>query len=197
MQRLSVVLVVLLALALIPAGVEAKPKPYLVHGGLGFVKALNDGAPGGSIGLQGGVLYRLEQSPEIGIGGELGYFLLGTESVDFYDGFELIEAAAKWSAIPITGQFYYFLQPTASTPYLTGGVGPYMFEVDYDFSAPGYGTFLSGDISETDFGVNAGVGMMFGDGQKPLRFGIDGRFPIVLTEEESTNIVAVMGRVFF
>lgn len=197
MQRLSVVLVVLLVLALLPVGAQAQDKPYLVHGGLGFVKALNDEAPSGSIGLHGGVIYRLQNAPQVGLGGELGYFLLGTESVNFYDGLTVVEADAKWSAVPITGQFYYFLQPGVSTPYLTGGLGLYMFKVDYDISIPGYGSLFSGDISETDFGVNAGVGMLFGTPRQPIRFGLDGRFHIVMTEEESTNIVAVMGRIFF
>jgi hypothetical protein len=53
------------------------------------------------------------------------------------------------------------------------------------------------DLSETDFGVNAGLGFLFGQPQSQLRFGADGRFHIVMTEDESWNIIAVMGRIFF
>ena len=197
----SWILVVVLALALVPAGASAQSakKPYMLHGGLGYTAALNDGAPSGSLGLQGGVIYRLQGSPQVGIGGELGYFMLGSVTNSYYDGVVAYEEKASWSAIPLLGELYYFVSPKVSTPYLVGGLGIYPFKISYsaEGSVGGYAGSVSGDISETDFGVNAGLGFLFGQPGSQLRFGADGRLHIIMTEDESTNVLAIMGRLFF
>jgi hypothetical protein len=189
------------ALALVPAVASAQAqKPYMIHGGLGYTAALNDGAPSGSLGLQGGVIYRLEGTPEVGIGGEFGYFMLGTNSATVADLFgNYYTEKAKWSTLSLIGEFYYFVSPKISTPYLVGGIGVYPVKLTYSQEAAIGVDYASAsvDLSETDFGVNAGLGFLFGQPQSQLRFGADGRFHIVMTEDESWNIIAVMGRIFF
>jgi hypothetical protein len=53
------------------------------------------------------------------------------------------------------------------------------------------------EASETDFGLCAGLGFLFGSPRSQLRAGMDGRFHIIMTEGETTNVIAMMGRLFF
>ena len=200
MRLMSVTLVVLIALVLVPARASAEPKPYMIHGGVGFVKALNDNAPDGSIGLHGGLIYRLQNSPQVGIGAEFGYYMLGSESYsesDFYGNY--VEVEADWATYPILGEIYFFVTPRTSTPYLVGGLGLYPLKVSVDAAASynGYGGSASGSETETNMGINGGLGFLFGRPGAQLRFGADGRFHIIMTEGDSTQLIALMGRIFF
>lgn len=192
----SVILVVVLALAILPAGAIAQSqKPYMIHGGLGYCAALNEGAPDGSVGLHGGIIYRLEGTPEVGIGGEFGYYMLGSTSYTETDGFNFFEVEAKWTTYPILGELYYFVSPKISTPYLVGGVGVYNLKINVEAATNVATASLSG--SDTNFGVNGGLGFLFGSPRSQLRFGADGRFHVIMTEGESTQVIAIMGRIFF
>ena len=199
MRSIPIVLLVVLALVLPPATASAAEKPYLVHFGVGFSKALTDGAPGGSVGLQAGLIYRLQQTPQVGIGGEIGYMMLGSNTNTVYDGVISAEETAKWSTVPITGQIYYFVHPSMSTPFLTAGLGMYQFRLNYDASASGFGNSyaISADVSETDFGLNVGAGMLFGTSRNQIRFGADARLHMIMTEGDATNVIAILGRLYF
>lgn len=184
------ILAVLAVAAMLVISVQpAQAEGLSFYGGAGFSKVLNDGAPDGSIGITGGVMFPLSSVENLSIGGELGYLMLGKveESSGFFGDLEV-----TWSMIPITGQVWYEV-PTAGsvTPLLTGGAGFYMTRVKVEFMG------MSESDSETDFGINFGGGLKFGDPDASMKFGADARFHLVMTEEESTKLLTLMARVFF
>lgn len=189
MKLLRITAAVLAVLILTAGGAAAQEKPLYFYGGLGYAKALNDGAPGGSIGFHGGLIYRMQNSP-LAIGGEVGYLMLGKEEEGDFE--------ATWSTIPITGQVYYVI-PTEGTmmPFLTGGLGFYNTKVEADYTGPLGDLFPSVETSNTDLGINLGAGFKMGSPDSAVQFGADGRFHIIMTEDESTNVVTLMGRVYF
>jgi hypothetical protein len=59
------------------ASPAAAARPYVFHMGLGYSASLDEGAPGGSIGFSAGFFHRLERSPQLAVGAEVGYLDLG------------------------------------------------------------------------------------------------------------------------
>ncbi|MBD3161973.1 MAG: outer membrane beta-barrel protein [Candidatus Eisenbacteria bacterium] len=174
--------------------------PFWLYGNLGYGKWLEDGAPDGGIGLGAGIIYPLEDLP-IAVGGELGYVMLGSYDYDFSGGFGgSVDAEASLSAIPILGQAYYMIPGgDALDLYGTLGLGFYNMRWDYDVSGEigGIGGSFSDSESETEFGINLGAGTRFGKAERPLNFGFDFRYHIIMTENESTNVLTALGRVYF
>lgn len=197
MPRLITLLLFVGLAAFVVSGANAAGSPWSFYGGLGYGKALNDGAPGGSIGLQGGVIYTFPNSPQFGIGGEVGYLMLGKESRSECFGLAgCADADVTWSTIPITAQGYYFLQSKGSSaPYLTGGLGFYDTEVEVDVNVAGFGGG-SASASETDLGLNFGGGVKMGKGDG-MKFGGDGRFALIMSDGESIKLITIMARIFF
>ena len=200
MRHLPFVLLVVVALLSQPVTAVAQEKPYLIHAGLGYAKALNDGAPGGSIGLEAGMIYRIPSSPRVGIGAEIGYLMLGSITNSLYDGYgSYYNETAKWSSIPVMAQIYYFPQLKGPTPVLTVGLGLYPIKLNYSEEAgvgTAYGQYAT-DATKTDLGLNFGGGFLFGTSRSSMRFGIDARFHLVMTDVESTNLITAMGRIYF
>ncbi|RPH56489.1 MAG: porin family protein [Acidobacteria bacterium] len=182
--------VVCIGLVLLVGSVQAQEKPLTLYGGLGYAKSMNDDAPGGSIGIQGGMIYRLQDKP-FALGGEFGYLMLGSDDVD--GGLFFPDSEVTLSTIPLTGQAYFLIPSEGMAPYLTGGLGFYVTKYDIDFEESD--TFDTDD-SNTDLGINLGGGLMFGDPSQSVRFGADARLHIIMTEDESTNVIALMARIF-
>jgi hypothetical protein len=200
MRHLPLVLLVVAALLSQPAIASAQEKPYLIHAGVGFAKALNDGAPGGSVGLEAGMIYRIPSSPRVGIGAEIGYLMLGSATNTLYDALgNYYTQTAKWSSIPVMAQLYFFPQLKGPTPVLTAGLGLYPIKLNYSEEAAigaAYGQYAT-DVTTTDLGLNFGGGFLFGTSRSPMRFGLDARFHLIMTDVESTNLITAMGRIYF
>jgi hypothetical protein len=197
--RALVTLLMLASLAL-PAVAGAAEKPQFFVGA-GYGKWIETGAPGGSVGFEGGVLFKVH--PQIAVGGELGYQMLGKNSVtENFEGY-YATAESKYSLIPVTGQVYWMI-PVQGTmqPMLTFGLGLYNFRwsgsvtSNVPFSQGLLGGFGASD-SETKAGFNFGGGLKFGDPNAKMRYGVNAKYHIVSTEGKSTNVIQIMGRVYF
>jgi hypothetical protein len=199
MRHLLVALLVILVLLSLPVAASAQEKPYLIHAGIGYCKVLNDGAPGGSVGLEAGMIYRIPSSPKVGIGAEIGYLMLGsvTYSEQYFGDYATL--TGKWSSIPVMAQLYYFPQLRGPGPVLTAGLGLYPIKITVDAEAGvgGYYGAATTTTTNTDFGLNFGGGFLFGTSRNSMRFGIDARFHLIMTDVESTNLITAMGRIYF
>lgn len=200
MRHLPLVLLVVVALLSQPVTASAQEKPYLIHAGLGYCKVINDGAPGGSLGLEAGMIYRIPSSPRVGIGAEIGYLMLGSVTNSLSDDFgNYYTETAKWSSIPVMAEIYYFPQLKGPTPVLAVGLGLYPIKLNYSEEAGIGGAFgqRALDLTTTDLGLNFGGGFLYGTSRSPMRFGFDARFHLIMTEVESTNLITAMGRIYF
>jgi hypothetical protein len=195
MRHLPIALLLILALVCAPASASAQEKPYLVHFGLGFAKATNTNAPDGSVGLQAGMIYRIPSSPKVGIGAEIGYVMLGSNTLTLYDGFNSYEEEYKWSTVPVTAQVYFFPQLRGPTPVLTAGVGFYSLKIEASAASGGYSA--SASATDTKLGLNFGGGFLFGSSRSSMRFGIDARYHMIMTDVETTNVICGLGRLYF
>jgi opacity protein-like surface antigen len=196
--RVAIALVMMALLALPAMAGEMKPQFFV---GAGFGKWLEDGAPGGSVGFQGGVLFKVH--PQFAVGGELGYQMLGKNSVQESYGGYYAEVESKYSVIPVTAQGYWLI-PVEGTmqPMISVGLGVYNFrwKADVKTNVPGVGSLLEGiggDDSETKAGFNFGAGVRFGEPTAKIKYGVDGKFHIISTEGESTNVIQIMARAYF
>ncbi|MEZ4653014.1 MAG: outer membrane beta-barrel protein [Candidatus Eisenbacteria bacterium] len=184
-------------LALAPSAVLATGQ-FSVHGGVGYNKALNDGYPDGSLGIQGGVLYNAQ--PNFGLGLEVGYLGLGSYSASYEGVNGKVDGDISISQIPVNGIFQYSFHPSGRVqPMLMGGVGLYSSRIETKLSGAtqGFSASTSTTSTASDFGFNAGAGVKLGRSSQAVRFGGDARFHLVMTEGESTKMLNVMGRVYF
>jgi hypothetical protein len=200
MRSLRSLMVAMLVLAVCAAGALAAEKPLSFYAGAGFSKMMNDGAPGGSVGFIGGLIYKM-QGP-FALGGETGFLMLGKNSVSYsgFLGMGDYSLESKLSCIPITGQAYYMIPTQGSTaPYLTGGIGFYnsRAKVTASGSYAGYGASSSDTASNTDFGINLGGGAKMGKGGGKVQFGADARFHIIMSDGDSGKLLALMARAYF
>jgi opacity protein-like surface antigen len=198
MRHLRAFAVLVLALTFIAGGAYAA-KPLSFYAGAGFNKCINDNAPSGSIGLMGGLIYQLKAP--FAVGGEVGYMLLGkeTNSVSGLFGANY-ESKATWSTIPVTAQGYYLFPASGSAlPYVTAGLGFYAtkIKVEYSGNYEGYSVGQSVSNTNTDIGLNLGGGAKFGGSDAGVKFGIDGRFHIIMTDVESTKVIAAAAKAYF
>lgn len=178
---LNIVTVVAIVTLLAP-GASAQSN-MTAFGELGFAKLMEDGAPGGSIGFGGGIIYPLPNRP-FAVGGEVAYLLLGSESnIDF-------------SEIQITGQGYYmFPEQPSMQPYLEAGAGFYNSRSSGEIEIPGLPS-VDVDESETDLGINFGGGIKFGKADSKVKFGADGKWHVIFADD-SANMITLMARAFF
>lgn len=200
MRRLFVVLT--LAVVVVGSASIADAKlPVLAYGQVGYGKLMEDNAPNGSIGFGAGIIYKVPSKPVVGLGAEVSYVMVGKQDETVGDGDVGVTGEISLSMIPITGQAYY-LVPTEGTtdPYVTGGFGVYMSRAKVKVSAD-LGQFGSYSTEETDsssdFGFNLGGGVIFGKDDAKLGFGADARYHIVMTDDESTSLITLFGRIYF
>ena len=198
MHKIYVLLGVLVLAAFLPTPSHAE-LPFTIYGQAGFGKIMEDGAPDGGIGFGAGIIYPFANSP-FAIGAELGYDMLGKEEyTDNIEGFD-VSVSAKASVIPVTAQAYYMIPTTGSVGgYLDVGAGFYNVRAKVEASAS-IGEFdysLDDTESETDLGINLGGGLKFGAPEKSMKFGVDAKFHIIMTEVESTNMITAFGRIYF
>ncbi len=166
-----VVLTIPLALSLAAPVAHADGNLH-VFAGLGFGKAFEDGAASGGIGVGAGLMHQFTNS-QLAIGGEAAWLDLGDNV----------------STFPVTGQVYYLFPSSGSTGgYVDAGAGLYSTSVDIE----------GGDsVSDSDLGINAGGGVKFGNPERSIRFGVDGKFHIIMSEGESTKVGTTFFRIFF
>jgi len=195
-----VVSVVALSVCLAASASAQDEKPYLLSVGGGFSKMVEDGAPSGSFCLGGGVHYLIPSVDGFALGAEFSWLSFGSEDMSGEVLGTTMDLELSSSAIVVTGQASYFV-PTSSkaSPFVTGGGGLYNMRAHSEGSMS---SELLGKVSvdETDssseFGINFGGGVKV-DTEGRVGFGADVRFHIVFTEVESTNLLTVMGRLFF
>ena len=195
-RKIAVTFLVIVFCSSISSVASAQDKPYMLTAGAGFAKFLEDGAPSGSFGFLAGMHYKIPSQPGLAIGAEGGYLMLGGEDETFVFESIPVEASLDLSVIPITGQVTYFIgaQEAKAMPFVTGGAGFYQLRVKAEASAMG--------VSASETETSSEVGMNLGGGVKmntdsSVSFGADVRYHLVFTEDESTNLLTVMGRVFF
>lgn len=197
--KLASVVAVLALLALLPSESTADQLPFLLHGSLGYGKMFEDSAPDGGIGFGVGIIYPLQDLP-IAVGADLGYQMFGKEERSFSVPGATAKAEAKMSSIPITGRAYYMF-PSGDNLNLYGvaGLGFYnmRWSADATASAEGFSFAISESGSETEFGLNGGLGARFGDPDAQLTFGFELKYHMVMTEGKNTNVITAHGRVFF
>lgn len=128
--------------------------------------------------------YRLNNFPAT-LRGELGYHSFGSTRVSG-GGFS---SESSVSMIPITVSAVYVLpSETQRRFHLMGGLGLYRTSVDFEFS-DGSGS-VSGDDSNTDFGINIGGGVSFPLGERIDVVG-EARFHSIFTEGSSSNMIPI------
>lgn len=173
-------LAALTALALVAFLVPtAAASPVAWYSGIGYGKVMNDGAPDGSIGFGVGLVYQFNNS-NWGLNCEAAYQNLG--STDTGAG------EMTMSSIPITVNLNHTFPSTGTTSfYLGAGTGFYNTSVEV-------GDF---DDSNTDLGINFGGGLKFGSATSNLKFGVDTKYHVIMTEDESTKLLSLFGRIYF
>ncbi len=189
-KRLSlVVLVAAMAVFLVTPASGQETSPYMWMVDAGYAKWLEDGAPDGSFGVGGGMAYMFRSMPMMTVGAEVHYLALGSEDVG--------DVEVTWAVIPVTGQVMYFMEmESRAMPFLTGGAGLYHLRTDVDCEDDCMGLFVEDTETDNKGGINLGGGLKIEtDGR--MSFGADARIHIVFTEDETTNILTVMGKVFF
>jgi len=155
------------------AAAQDRPLMLTVHAG--FAKLMEDNAPSGSFGVGGGIAYMLQSMPNVAIGAEASYLNLGSD------------AGLDWSVIPVTAQIMFFFQSSGPTtvPFMDAGVGLYNLRVKYEGNTE----------SDNKAGINFGGGLKLGGGR--MAFGAEARYHVVFTEHDSTNMLTIMGKLFF
>jgi hypothetical protein len=174
------ILAALTALALVASIVPtAAAAPITWFSELGYGKITNNGAPDGSIGFGVGLMYQFPTS-NWGLGAEACYQNLGSVEAGTEE--------ASFSTIPVTVQLNHMFPSAGTTSlYLGAGTGFYSTSVEVG----------DVDASNTDLGLNFGGGLKFGSATSTLKFGVDGKYHIIMTEGESTNMISLFGRIFF
>lgn len=177
----------------------------------GFAKITEDGAPGGSIGMRGNMFAMVK--PTIGIGGELGYHLFGSQDFSIYDSGtgDTFSGSDKWSAFQATAQMMARGTTGTTHPFGTFGLGLYSVKeklsgqtTDSGGNPVGSPTELSATVSKLGFNLGAGVQFR---GSNSLGFGIEGRWHSAMNvlpdkttgepEQRSLNVVTIMAGVNF
>ena len=198
MRKIYVLLGVLALAAFLPTPSHAE-LPFTIYGQAGFGKIMEDGAPDGGIGFGAGIIYPFANSP-FAIGAELGYDMLGKFDESISVGQASASAEVTSSVIPVTAQAYYMIPTSGSVGgYLDAGAGFYNVRAKWEYKAE-YAGFEIGDSetdSSTEMGINLGGGLKFGAPEKSMKFGVDAKFHIIMTEGESTNMVTAFGRIYF
>lgn len=192
----NVAILALISTLLAPTVVVGSP--LSVNCGVGYNKAVNDGAPDGAVGIHGSLLVKAQRNLSAGL--ELGYLDLGTSHVVLFGSAADAIGSANVTQIPITAGLEYNLSPDGTIhPLLVGGVGLYVSQIDAKVTVLGQQGSLTfrDSTTETDLGFNVGSGIKFGRPSQTVRFGADARFHLALTEGESTRMVNVMGRLYF
>jgi hypothetical protein len=194
-MRNAAILALFIALSAPTVGLGS---PVSVNCGVGYNKSVNEGAPDGAVGIHGSLLVKAQRNLSAGL--EVGYLDLGTYYTVLFGSQADAIGSADVTQIPITAGFEYNLSPEGTMhPLLVGGVGLYVSKIDAEVTVLGQqgSLTLSDSSTETDLGFNLGSGIKFGRESQTVRFGADARFHVVLTEEESTRMVNVMGRLYF
>jgi len=102
-------------------------------------------------------------------------------------------AELKWSDITVsaTGLYPFSLPGSPVVPYVGAGVGLHMFKTEFDFGIPG---LEPEDASDTYFGIH-GVGGAEFMVNPMLSVFAEGKYGVIFSEGESTNVWAVVGGV--
>jgi len=197
MRPRSISLILSMALLALPHLGFCDDLPLVTCVGLGFGKCLNDYAPSGSVAAGIGIMHEL-QGRSIGIGFDLGYVGLGTDTRTYRaPSGRTKRQDERWFSTPMTGQIYLFL-PTAERArfYLDGGAGFYeVHRANLKEQTP------PGELPDLDtqgaLGVNGGIGWVSDRPDRPWFFGFDLKLHAVATNKQSTEFVTLLARIYF
>lgn len=119
----------------------------------------------------------------VGLRGEIGYLSFGVdEEQALGEPVDGVDASAN--VIPFTVNAVLPLSPgSAANFYLIGGLGGYRLEAEADA-----GEFTISD-SQTDFGLNGGVGLALPLGRADLL--LEARYHSIFTEDSNTNFIPI------
>jgi opacity protein-like surface antigen len=173
MKMFSAILVTLF----LGAAVLLSQNPMRVGGELGvqlpmgsFGDAYNTG-----FGLSG--IFQYEMSPEMTLGGTIGYQSWGGK-VDGY----------SFSNIPIMGLINYKFNTTGLIPFIGAEAGLNMSSASYEFDF--FGVKQSGSASETNFGINL-LGGVESRMNENLSWRINAKYNIIMTSGSSTSFLGI------
>jgi opacity protein-like surface antigen len=152
---------------------------------LGYAKATNDGMPDGSIGGRANGFAMVH--PAIGVGGEVGYYSLGSVGTT---GAEM--SLSTWA---VTGNVMARGMAGSVRPFAIGGIGFYPVSTSATVDILGFSEEVS--TSSTELGFNLGGGVQFQPTPGPVGFGLEGRWHSIQTDGEALNLFTVTGGVNF
>lgn len=188
--KVLVALSVVMGMATVAAASPDSQKPLCFHGGLGFGKMMEDGAPGGSVGFGLGLIYQKPASTW-GFGLDTGYLMLGSTELTGQGAAGDETWDMSFNVLPVTTQIYkQFGNPQSTRFYVDGGLG--LYNVSSSIDIPGGS---SDSESNTDFGLNGGLGARFGSPDAKLTFGLDMKYHNVMSDE-SLGLFTALGRLY-
>ena len=146
--------------------------------------------PGGSFGIRGNAFMMM--SPAIGLGAELGYHGLGSETFEILPG---TNAEFSASAIQATGQIRARGTTGKMRPYGMGGLGLYSVKGEVDGTSE----------TESKFGFNLGAGLQFmPNPTSSMSFGLEARWHSVFDawinedgEDAALDMITLMAGINF
>jgi hypothetical protein len=158
------------------------------HLSVGFSKLFVEGAPGGSIGMAGGVDYPVVASWRAGV--DIGYHLLGTRTVDRGSliadvDYSLFELDALMHFVPANG-----LVRRVS-------IGPALFAPHASINAAGGGAgFIDLARGETAGGLAAGV-TLGARNRSPVNLGLELDYRKAFLTEETWTITSIRAVILY
>jgi len=187
------------------AGAAVRDQDLWVYAGAGYSRGLGDGMPGGSIGLQAGLRYRLHLAPPLWLGGEAGYLRLGsglrrrrlTEGVQVPG--QTVYAWQDYSrtAVPVLLKLSWAPPAAAgrAAPAFAAGVGLYSLTDTWDNRpTPGAVPARHRTRNESRPGLHAAAGLNLGRRDAVFGFGLEAGIHHVFAEEEAWTILTLLGR---
>lgn len=199
--RAIVVFLVLGPLAPGTAAAQPRNKDLWAFAGAGYGRALNHGMPSGSVGFAAGFFHRLRSTPNLALGGEIGWHSLGSAMRA-----TTLPDYGRWgrdysiTMVPVSLELFYAPPARAGrpSPMLTGGLGLYAIRTEWENRRPPPGVIVPRKEvkSESKPGANAGVGITFASRSLALRAGVDVRYHFVAAEGRSLGILIIAGRAY-
>ena len=190
-MTLKIFLTSILALLLLtPMAGAANMKSGQLTGAFGAGLAIPNGDFGDAAKTGFGGLLNLDYavSPAVTLGGTFQYNRHGLS--------DDLQAALDLLAFPLTvdGHFtvmhygvdmkFYFTPERSTRPYFTAGGGIYNYKATLESGG------ISASDSDSDAGINGGVGILFDAGSK-THIGLQGVYHSIFTEDSSTDYISV------
>lgn len=188
MRRAAGMLAVAAALACVAPAARADLQQWSGHLAVGYSKLFVDGAPGGSIGMAGGVDYPVVRSWRAGV--DVGYHLLGTRTVDRGSliadvDYSLFELDALMHYVPARGIVRRI------------SAGPALFAPHAAINAAGGGAGFA-DLSREETAGGFALGATIGaPSHSPVNLGLEVDFRQAFLTEETWTLTYVRAVILY